>query len=995
MSAQLETDQPTADAKNSSGSMTPSGDFLKFAIWVMLASALGAMLMLVIMAPDQTARVARPGLLALVALLGWHFLRRGQRRATLMVLVFGSWIAVTVVAATTGGTHAPIVVVYPAIIVLAGWTMGWRSTLTLLILTTIVTLGLAIGESRGLLPPEPATPPLLHGSLQLIVLILCAVLITYLARSYRDRVAELSRAGRELARRTADLEASKQELNRAQAVARVGSWTLDPVTGQIEASVEAYRIFGLPEGTVAPYEAFLACVDPRDRAAADEVWRKGLKGGASANEYRVVVGNETRWVRQKAESRSGGDGRAPNVVGIVQDISEKRIADQSLKASEARFRNMLQEIPSVAIQGYGPDGTTIYWNRASTRIYGYAEEEALGRNLFELIIPPEMREPVKLAIDEMFASGQPIPPGELSLQRKDGTRVDVYSSHAFVQVDGRAPEMFCVDIDLTERKQAEAATRELNRDFVSFLENTSDFVYFKDENSRFRFCSQTLADITGHASWRDMIGKHDLEVFPPEIARIYYEEEFQIFREGKPLLNKIDPYIDAAGNRGWVSTNKWPLLDTGRTGKVVGLFGISRDITERMLTEAELEQHRHHLEELVFSRTAELAAAKDAAEAASRAKSVFLANMSHELRTPMNGIMGMTELALRRATDPRQIDHLTKSMGAARHLLAVINDVLDISRIEADRLVLEEKPFSLAQVIGDALAMQEELACAKGLTLVAEIAPALPDQFSGDALHLRQILLNFIGNAIKFSDRGQISVRARAEEEDIHSLLLRIEVIDQGIGLGKEQQSRLFHAFTQVDDSSTRKHGGSGLGLVISKRIARLMGGDVGVVSEVGQGSTFWATVRLRRCVEARKAGVAPDAGSHREALAREFSGSRILVVEDEPVNLDVAMFLLEDAGLMPEAARNGAEAVDRARTENYALILMDVQMPVLNGLDATREIRRLPGMATVPILAMTANAFAGDRERCLEAGMNDHIAKPVAPDVLFATVLSWLRKAA
>jgi PAS domain S-box-containing protein len=598
---------------------------------------------------------------------------------------------------------------------------------------------------------------------------------------------------------------------------------------------------------VAPYEAFLACVDPRDRAAADEVWRKGLKGGASANEYRVVVGNETRWVRQKAESRSGGDGRAPNVVGIVQDISEKRIADQSLKASEARFRNMLQEIPSVAIQGYGPDGTTIYWNRASTRIYGYAEEEALGRNLFELIIPPEMREPVKLAIDEMFASGQPIPPGELSLQRKDGTRVDVYSSHAFVQVDGRAPEMFCVDIDLTERKQAEAATRELNRDFVSFLENTSDFVYFKDENSRFRFCSQTLADITGHASWRDMIGKHDLEVFPPEIARIYYEEEFQIFREGKPLLNKIDPYIDAAGNRGWVSTNKWPLLDTGRTGKVVGLFGISRDITERMLTEAELEQHRHHLEELVFSRTAELAAAKDAAEAASRAKSVFLANMSHELRTPMNGIMGMTELALRRATDPRQIDHLTKSMGAARHLLAVINDVLDISRIEADRLVLEEKPFSLAQVLGDALAMQEELACAKGLTLVAEIAPALPDQFSGDALHLRQILLNFIGNAIKFSDRGQISVRARAEEEDIHSLLLRIEVIDQGIGLGKEQQSRLFHAFTQVDDSSTRKHGGSGLGLVISKRIARLMGGDVGVVSEVGQGSTFWATVRLRR----------------------------------------------------------------------------------------------------------------------------------------------------
>ena len=416
---------------------------------------------------------------------------------------------------------------------------------------------------------------------------------------------------------------------------------------------------------------------------------------------------------------------------------------------------------------------------------------------------------------------------------------------------------------------------------------------------------------------------------------------------------------------------------------------LQAEVAERMKSEARIQALNNDLE--IANQT--LLVAKESADTANKAKSAFLANMSHELRTPMHGIMGMVSLVRGKVGDAKLQHQLDRAMEAANRLLLILNEILDLSKIEANHLTLDHIEFTLPQVLDNVSGLLQHKAAEKGLALrVMPLSAIAAQTYAGDALRLGQILINLAGNAVKFTERGEVEISVSVVEDSPADALLRFAIRDTGIGIAPETIDRLFNAFEQADSSMTRKYGGTGLGLAISKRLVHMMQGEIGVDSRPGGGSTFWFTVRLDKTL-ATPSELPPAIGDTpaEQRLRQEYAGAAVLLVEDEPINQEVTRELLELAALDVELAEDGEQAVAMAQTRCYAAILMDMQMPVMNGLEATRAIRSAGPNQATPILAMTANAFNEDRQQCLAAGMNDHVGKPVDPEQLYQHLLYWL----
>ncbi len=670
------------------------------------------------------------------------------------------------------------------------------------------------------------------------------------------------------------------------------------------------------------------------------------------------------------------------------DITERHDAEERIR--------LLLDATSYGILGMDTKGKTTFVNQAACDLLGFSLDELQNQFVHPLVhyaYPDGTDYPNQSChICKSCQDGEARRISDEVFWRKDGSCFPVeYSTHPIYKEQSLIGAVLIFQ-NISEKKRTEAElkiyrqhleelvsqrTLELeatnlrlktSEERLSFaLTASNDGTWDWDIKSNNCHCNQAYFTMLGYTP--DEFGEDAQSCF---VDLLHPDDKIAVVIDIKRGLEQEGTYEIEFRMRAKDGSYKWILsrgmvVSRDENGEPLRAAGTHTDLTTRKQMEVQMR------------------VAKEQAEAANISKSTFLANMSHEIRTPMNAILGMAYLLQKELTSPSQLYKLNKITGASKHLLNLINDILDLSKIEAERLTIEEIPINLSAILDHAYSMMTERAASKGLTFAKGIDPALHDkQFLGDPLRIGQILINYLGNAMKFTDTGTITLKALLLAQTDQQVAIRFEVQDTGIGIDEDKLSRVFDTFEQAQSSTTRQYGGTGLGLSICYHLAKLMGGKVGVDSTPKIGSTFWFTVDLKRDPNPQITVKQPKTTDfNRQA--------RVLLVEDNEINQEVAKRLLKTIGLNVELAQHGSEALDLVARQHYDLILMDMQMPVMDGLEATRRIRELPDRQALPIIAMTANAFLEDRAKCLDAGMNDFLTKPVDPDALFAILARWM----
>ena len=638
------------------------------------------------------------------------------------------------------------------------------------------------------------------------------------------------------------------------------------------------------------------------------------------------------------------------------DFDRLRRAEEALRKSEERYRDLFENATDL-IHSCGPDGKLLYANPAWCDALGYTPVEVPGLSILD-IVHPSSRESYR-QIFRRVLEGERVGNIEAMFVTKDGGTIRVEGSSSCRFKDGKPIATRSIFRDVTERKRAERALTKGQQQLQAILDNSTAVIYVKDQWGRFVLINSRFESLF-HVSKELVVGKSDFDLFPRETAEAFRANDQQVLEARAPLeWEETAPHDDAVHT--YLSV-KFPLFDLNGTAYAV--CGISTDITERKRMEAELAQ------------------ARDAALESARLKAAFLANMSHEIRTPMNAIIGMSGLLLETKLTSEQREYAETVRSSADALLMLINDILDFSKIEAGKLSFETMDFDLLHAVESAVDLVAEAAQAKGVELFSLIDPGVPTHLRGDPGRLRQVLTNLLSNAVKFTEPGEVMVRVAIQSESADGAVLRFSVIDNGIGIPEEARNKIFEAFSQADGSTTRKYGGTGLGLTISKQLVDLMGGEIGVDSVPGKGSTFWFTVPF-----GHQAG-----GAVQGRQPADLDGLRVLVVDDNATNRKIVHLQITSWGMRNGSAESGQEALDVLRRaaasgDPYRIAILDMQMPGMDGLMLAREIKSDPAIAGTRLLMMTSLGRR-DEASMHEAGVRFCLTKPVKQSQLFDTLM-------